>query len=163
MAGTLTGGLRDRMLLQSFFDAIQAELTTRGWFDAGRQHGPIVMIDEYPGDNEPPQINTIAISMGDGVTRRAELGSLADTRLTFMYADFYAESDALCRHVVGDIATFLSKFPVVPVKDFAAIGDPIDFHAYVDDDTVDITRPSTATNAWQKHWGIVSWQVEDDR
>lgn len=163
MAGTLTGGLRDRMLLQAYYDAIQTYLASLGWFDAGRQHSPIAMIDQYPGDDEPPAVNTLAISMGNMLPRRAEMGSLAYNQQTFMYADFYAESDALSRQVSGDILHFLQSNPVIAVRDYAADGDPIDFYSQVEEDTAEISRPSTATNAWQKHWAIVSWTVEDER
>lgn len=159
----LTGGLRDRMLLQAFYVAIQDHMTTLGWFDSGRQHSPIVMVDQYPGEDEPPVINTLAISLGNVTPRRAELGSNIVNQETFMYADFYAESDALSRHVSGDVAAFLINNPVVPVKDLSNVAEPIDFYAYVEDDSVAIDRPTTATNAWQKHWAIVSWAVEDTR
>lgn len=163
MAGTLTGGLRDRMVLQSFYNAIQAELNSKGWFDPGRQHAPIVMVDQYPGVSEPPAVNTLAISLGDVLPSRAEMGSLLVRNESFMYADFYAENDALSRHLSGDIAAFLMATPVIAIHDYSAVGDPIDFYAEVSEDTVEISRPTTATNAWQKHWSIVSWAVEDER
>lgn len=159
----LYGGLRDRMLLQAFYDAIKADLTARNWFDPNRQHSPIVMIDQYPRDDEPPAVNTLAISMGDAFHDRAEMGSLSVDHEAFMYADFYAESDALSRHVAGDIAAWLMDNPRVPVVDYEDPLRPIEFYAYVTEGTVDVTRPTTASNAWQKHWSIVSWSVEDLR
>lgn len=162
MAGTLTGGLRDRMILHSFYLAIETQLTTNGWFDADREHAPIVMIDAYPNEEEPA-INTLAISSGDLFTRRAEMGSRATTQQTFMYADFFAESDALSRHVVGDIVAFLNSNPVVAVRDYSAVDDPLDFYAFVEDGSVEVARPDNVNLAWQKHWGIVSWAVEDER
>ena len=162
----LEGGLRDRMVLESVLQWIKSDLTTRDWFDTGRQHLPITVIDVYPGqegeETEVP-LNTMAFSLGDSFQNLLELGSKAETHVVPVYVDFYGESDALTRHVLGDIYLRLNKDPVIPVYDYSLATPVVDFHAMVVEESVEVSYPSRATNPWQKHWGIVSCLIEDDR
>lgn len=159
---TLTGGKRDRMILESVLRQVEADLDSRGWFDANRQHEAITVIDAYPGNDEV-EINTMAFSFGDSTQRMLELGSNAETHTYPVYIDFYGESDALTRHVLGDIYDFFGKNPTLSVYDYDMATPAVDFTVEIVEESVAKTYPTQATNAWQKHWGILSFMVEDDR
>lgn len=160
---TLTGGLRDRMLLESYVQAITADLTTRGWFDVGREHQPIVVVDEYPDEDVEVALNTLAISYGDAFRRQAEMGSLTEEHYVPIFCDFFAENDALGRHVSGDIYAFVAENPSVPVYDYDQATPAIDFYAVMEDSSLEKRRPARAVNPWQKHWYIVEFRVMDMR
>ena len=128
-----------------------------------RTHTPINMIDAFPNvDFEPPK-NTLAVSVGDSFQDLLELGSKGETHRAPIYFDFYGESDGVTRHLVGDIYLRLNRDPVIPIYDYDLATPAIDFYAQVVEESVEKTYPSRATNAWQKHWGIVTALIEDDR
>lgn len=163
MSGTLTGGLRDRMLHESMLQALKAELQAKGWLDSGRQHGPIKVIDEYPGDTDEVDLNTLAVSVGDSFQASLELGSKAETHLTAVYVDFYAEGDAVGRHVIGDLYAFVAANPRLPVYDYSLATPAVDFHVDVVPESAEKERVNRAVNTWQKHWYALAFQVEDVR
>lgn len=164
MGGALTGGLRDRMIIESVGNFIEAHLATLGWFDeSGRHHGPITVIDEFPDDDAQVELNTLAISSEGSFGRRSEMGSTAEEHYMNFFFDFFAESDALGRHFTGDIYAFLQSTPVMPVYDYRQATPPIDFYVGVEDDSPDKRKPPRSTNPWQKHWYTVSFSVTDDR
>lgn len=154
------GGLRDRIIHESLFNAINTELDTLGWFDAGREHADITMIDEFPDLEGDTPINTIAFSMGDGGGVLTEMGSALEDHEIIFFCDFFAEDDSIGRHVRGDIFDFLKTNPSQPIFDYSDIGDPEVFKVEVQDD-IDKRKPERAVNKWQKHWYVVSFSVID--
>lgn len=159
----LEGGLRDRMILESVMNDIVADLTTRGWFDPNREHDPITVVDEFPDDKDDVALNTLAFSLGDTASRGMELGSNAEVLYVPIFADFYAESDGLGRHVVGDIASHAQDVGQFQVYDYSTVGDPAEFIVQIAEDGIDRSKPARAVNAWQKHWHIVAVMVVDER
>lgn len=163
MAGTLTGGKRDRMILESVLRAIEAELTTLGWFGSNRGHAPIKLIDAFPSESEEVDVNTIAFSYGDSYTELGELGSKMEEHYAPIFVDFFAESEALGRHVIGDIYAFLQTTPVIDIYDYDQVTPSVDFQAHVVEDSVRKRLPTRATNPWQKHWHILLFTIRDER
>jgi hypothetical protein len=163
MAGTLTGGLRDRMLLESIFRGIQADLQAKGWFDANDNYDPIQMIDEYPDEEGEVPLNTLAISMGETYGRSVELGSNATERTIPIYCDFFAQSDGLGRHVIGDILSWVESNPSIPVYDYDQATPSVDFYVQYDEETAETRKPTRAVNPWQKHWHVCEFRVRDER
>lgn len=162
----LEGGKRDRMILESVLRQVEADLAVRGWFNSGRQHAPVTVIDAYPGDGEnvaEPALNTLAFSYGESFQRMLEMGSNAETHTFPIYIDFYGESDAVTRHIVGDIYAYLGLNPLIPVYDYDLATPAEDFKLEVVEESVAKSFPTNVTNPWQKHWGIVSFLVEEDR
>jgi len=154
------GGLRDRIIHESLYKAIETQLTTLGWFDAGREHSDIVMVDEFPDEDAEVAFNTLAFSMGDGGGVPTEMGSPTTDEEIIFFVDFFAENDAIGRHVRGDIFEFLKANPSQPVFDYSDIGDPEVFTVEVQDDA-DKRKPDRAVNKWQKHWYVLSFSVID--
>lgn len=159
----LVGGLRDRMVLESVLRQIEAALGALGWFDAGRQHLPITVIDEYPDIDVQVPLNTLAFSYGDSFNRLVELGALTTYHHAPIFIDFFAESDALSRHVSGDIYAWVNENPVIPVYDYDLATPVIDFYVEVLEESVEVQRPARATNPWLKHWSTVVFIVGDQR
>lgn len=159
----LTGGLRDRMIIESMFNLVKDALTDLGWFDSGRHHSPITMIDAYPGDNEEVAVNTLAVSTGDTFQSMLELGSNGEVHQMAIFYDFYGQNDSLSRHVIGDIYEILNLNPVVPIYDYRSATPYIDFYAEIVEESIEKVLPPRATNPWQKHWQMVGCVVTDDR
>lgn len=103
----IEGGLRDRLLFESFHAMIKDALTEIGWFQSGRQHKPINFVTTAVDlDKEIPD-NTLAVSTEDLDDEPAELGSTLTFDRVMAWVDFYAESDALGRHLQGDVRDIL--------------------------------------------------------
>lgn len=159
----LTGGLRDRMLLQCVTDDIVANLVTRGWYGVERSHKPFTVVDEYPNDGDDVAENTIAFSLGDTVSRPLELGSAAEILSVPIFVDMFAESDALGRHVVGDIHEFVAKQGKFVVKDLREDPPTAEFTVLLVDGTIERSKPARAVNSWQKNWHTVAFVVIEER
>ena len=159
----LTGGLRYRMTLESVARNIETFLGTEGWFDAGRQHEPIKVIDEFPDDKDEVAVNTLAFSMGDSFSLPMELGSQAEHFSIPMFADFFAENDAMGRHLVGDIYTHVQTIKVFDVFDYDQATPTVEMKVAVREEVSEIRKPERAVNPWQKHWYVCAFMVEDER
>lgn len=157
----LEGGLRDRMLIESLGNHIQTELTTLGWFDAGREHRPISIRTGFPTDTDEVELNTIAFSVENAAGDDTEMGSNAEVHMTAFYVDMFMEDDSVGWHLSGDIYAYLKKNRVLDVYDYSAVGDPTDFQVELTD--IDRRKPPRATNPWQRHWFTVSCIAEDYR
>jgi len=142
--------------------AIQADLTTKGWFDAG-QYSPISIVDEYPDEQGEVAPNTMAFSLGDTRTVPMELGARAETLTMPIFIDFFAESDGLGRHVIGDVYEYVMKNQQFTVYDYSVATPTAEFVALVDEHSSQIRKPDRAVNAWQKHWYVCAFSVADER
>lgn len=159
----LEGGLRDRMVFESVLEAIKADLIARGWFAAGRWHKPILIVDEFPDSEAEVALNTLAFSLGDTVSREFELGSKAELLTVPMYVDFFAESDGVGRHVVGDIHSYVQVAGQFPVFDYRQPTPPVEFIVQLVEGTIERSKPSRAVNTWQKNWHVVSFVLHEER
>lgn len=155
-----TGGLRDRFIHESLFQSLKAELTTLGWFGTGREHSPIIMVDEFPDDNAEVAFNTLVFSMGDSGGEDSEIGANSEDWEGVMFVDFFAENDSLGRHVRGDVYEFFRTNRMQPVYDYSAALNPKVFEVEVQGD-IEMRKPDRAVNKWQKHWYVVSFTVVD--
>lgn len=155
------GGLRDRLIHQSLMNNLEAELTTLGWFDAGREHAPIVMVDEFPNDNDEVVFNTLAFSMGDGAGVDRELGNNDETHELIFFVDFFAENDSVGRHLRGDVYEFFRANAAQPVYDYST--DDSQFGTVEIFQDIEKRKPERAVTKWQKHWYVVSFTVVDER
>ena len=160
----LVGGLRDRMVLESIVRNLSAHLTSLGWLATTRQHSPITIIDEYPDEtNEDVPINTLAFSYGDVTSDPLELGAFSEEIFSPIFIDFFAESDALGRHVIGDLHTHVKKQGQFTVYDYTQ--DPVtsEFVVFLVDDSITKRKPGRAVNSWQKNWHVLSFVVYEER
>lgn len=163
MAGQLVGGLRDRMVMESVLRLVQQSLDGDGWFDSGRNHQPITIVDEYPDTDTEVPINTLAFSFGDTYQRMVELGHRAELFHVPIYIDFFAESDGLSRHIIGDIYAWANENPVIPVWNFDMATPEVDFYIEIMEESVEVQRATRATHPWLKHWATLVFIVSDQR
>jgi hypothetical protein len=159
----MTGGLRDRAIHESILRDIEAHMTSLGWFDSGRRHGPIAIVDEYPDENAEVPINTISVSVGDVRSTQMELGSLAESISIPIFIDMFAESDGLGRHVIGDIASYVHTQGQFDVYDYNKASPTLEFVVQLVDGTIERRKPTRAVNSWQKHWYILVFMVTEER
>jgi len=159
----LTGGLRDRMIIASVGNAVVDSLSVSGWFDSGRYHSDISVVDEFPDITSAVQPNTLAISSATSRGEPVELGSSAQEHLTTMYFDFFGESDAVARHLIGDIFEFVWASGRFPVYDYQVTTPTLEFYVSLDEDTLDQREPDNPNNSWETHWRICSFAVRDMR
>ena len=155
----LIGGLRDRLILQSIHNNLQGHLTRLGWFTVGRNHSPIIMIDEFPNDDAEVALNTLAVSMGDGGGPTTELGSGSEDHEMVIFADFFAEGDSVGRHLRGDIYEYFRANDQQRVFDYSS--DDSQFATVEVQEDVDKRKPDRAVTEWQKHWYTVSFTIID--
>lgn len=155
------GGLRDRMIFESIHKNLEGHLQAVGWFDVGRQHLPITIIDEFPDDNAEVAFNTLALSMGDAGGPDAELGSEAEDWETVVFVDFFAENDSLGRHMRGDVYEFFRSNKMQPVYDYSVADWTPQFGFVEVQEDIDQRKPDRSVTKWQKHWYTVSFTIID--
>ena len=160
---TLVGGKRDRMIIESVLQSAIDYLTSQNWFAGGRYHEPIVVVDEFPDENDPAEVapNTLAFSHQFSTGEDLEMGAKTESHFITLFFDFFAENDAVGRHLIGDLYEWAKINDVVPVYDYSDVGDPLEFYVTMDGDME--TRKPNATNNWQKHWHVMSFTVRDTR
>ena len=156
------GGLRDRLIHESMLQNLKVNLTTKGWFGVGREHAPIVMIDEFPDESAEVQLNTLAVSLGDGAGIPRELGNKDESHELTLFVDFFAEDDSVGREMRGDVYAFFRGNQIQPVYDYSTALSPQFGTVEVLDD-IEKRKPERAVNKWQKHWYVVSLTVIDER
>lgn len=166
------GGTRDRLVAHSVHYLVRSILDDRGWFDPGRHHTPVTLIDRDPGDNpsEQPADNTVAVfdqtrSQGDPV----ELGSGLTYDSLLHWADVFAANDSVGRDISGDILAGLEgkltaigrTRPILVVYDFR-LATPAELFTC---DIVDLGRDQghDDTRPWRRHWWSVHFTIEDIR
>jgi hypothetical protein len=157
-----TGGKRDRLIHESIIQNLTAHLTSLGWFAGGRYHAPVTIVDEFPDDNAEVADNTLAVSLGDGGGADLELGNNDEIHELTIFCDFFAENDAVGRHLRGDIYEYFRANDQQPVYDYSDIGDPQFATVEILDD-IEKRKPERAVNVWQKHWYVVSFTLVDER
>lgn len=153
------GGIIDRYVRESVFNAAKGELTTRGWFGTGRQHKPIIVTYEFPQEDSPVETNTLAMSVGDTDVDYVELGSTNFVKSHVFVFDFFAEDDSVGSELIGDLQDFFYYKPNVPIYDYSALTTTIIFYAEVVDAFTD--RPRRVTQGWQKHWHSLGLEIEE--
>lgn len=166
------GGLRDRLVFESFIRKIKTGLAALGWLDPDRHHIPLTVTSTRIDDSTSVALNTIAISAEDISGDDAEVGSgLSEDSHTF-YVDMYAENDALGEHVAGDIRDLLrGKLPsigvtdaVLLVKDWTVADDSLAPDLFwADIEEVNLQRAHGFSAPFQRHWFSVSCQVIETR
>ncbi len=164
---TVVGGIRSRLIRDSFYEWVKAGVIARGWTDPGRKHTPISFIPT-PGDwNVEVPLNSIAVTPEDVFDDEAEMGSsLTDDTWTF-YIDLYAESDHLGLDLAHDIRDLLrGKMPSIgytrqgfDVLDYQLATPAPLFFCEIQNVTVD--RARNFPQAWKRYWFSIRCDVLD--
>lgn len=104
---TYTGGIRLRLIKDSFYQMVKDSLEARNWFAAGRRHSPV----EFVRDRLDPSVqilpNKIALATDDIIGYEAELGSDLRENIWAFTLDIYAENDDLGLELAGELRDIL--------------------------------------------------------
>lgn len=115
----LTGGVRDRCIVESFYEMLEGALEDLGWFalDPPPERGAI-QVQPRPIEEEDPDTpvpwNVITVSFEDVTPDDIEIGSNAQELTHVVYVEFYAQEEGLGLQVAGDIWSVLNgEFPEI--------------------------------------------------
>lgn len=164
---TVTGGLRARLLHDSFTATIENGLAGLGWLDSGRSHQPLQFLHGPHTWSVPVEFNTIVVTSQSAQSDEIEMGSNLIANSTEIYAELYAETDSLGMHLANDVRDLLrGRLPggadreIIPILDYrlatpAAIG-----HANVL--SIDLQRTTDQVpEVWARHVFTISVVLED--
>lgn len=163
----IVGGLRHRLVKESLYAMVNGSLTQLGWFNPGRVNSQVTLRTvPYDVAQEIP-LNTAVLSTEDMVADLSELGSNMAEQAWTAYVDFYAESDAVGQHFIGDVYDILSGrmssigrgFTSFPVYDYRQATPPILFYCDIEEPMMD--RAHDFPSPWQKHWYAVRFFILD--
>lgn len=161
------GGIRARLIADSFYETVRGSLEQLGWFDVNRRHRPVTLITRPNDWDESVETNAIAITCEDSTDISIELGSgLTEDRWEFS-VDLYAEDDDVGVHLTNDVRDILRgklpsigrTGPVFSVYDYRQATPPILFTCEIERVVVD--RAHGFTKLWQQHWWAVRCDVID--
>lgn len=165
---TVAGGLRARLLRDSFRNMIEAGLSEIGWFDIDRQHRPVRLVAAPANWDEPIEPNLIAVSTTDTEDFELELGSDAARTVIPFFIDVYAEDEAVGESLSGDIRDIVrGRYPSIgrvratfDIYDYRqATATPIGYCLIND---VNRNRQATRVErAYLSNWFTVTCNVED--
>lgn len=162
------GGLRDRMVFESFGWMLKDALTQLGWFEPGRSHAPINWRTSVVPEAEELPINTLAVSSEDSRHTDMEIGSGLSEDRSVIICDFYAQSDALGRHLAGDVRDILrGKMP--PIREDSSFmvydwrDEPPSPLFYADIEGVMLDRAHGFDAPFRRHWFSVLAQLVEER
>lgn len=104
----VVGGLRSRLLHDSLVEVLKVGLTALGWFDSGRSHYPLSVLQGPHHWDIPVTYNTLVITnQGRETDDEVELGSHLSTDSVMFTVDLYAQSDALGIELTNDMRDIL--------------------------------------------------------
>lgn len=163
----IVGGERARLIRESVYQLLNANLTALGWFNPTRPYLPIDFVSRsFPQDQQIP-INSAALSDEFMTDDYVELGSQLSKNTWQMYVDFFADSDALGLHFIRDVQDILrGRFSslgrtgtVFNVYDYTQPGPPVVFTCDIENVTVD--RAHGFLKPWLEHWYACSFNIID--
>lgn len=162
------GGLRDRMIIESYYRMLQSSLTALGWFDANRQHLRINMVPGPVPRNEQIPYNTLVVTWEDIDATDIEMGSNAAELTHTAYVDFYAEppppdgngGEALGKHLIGDVRSITvgempaigRSWPTLDVLDYSLATPTYLFTVEFDTEHIRSAKVRHYDQPWERWW-----------
>lgn len=168
---TVVGGLRARLIRDSFRNWVRDGVAARGWMDEDRPHVPFTFRRPPANWDEEVPPNSIAISAEDVGDDDIELGSLLTEDLWTYYIDVYGDTNPRsfyaamdCAHDIrdmlrGKIPSIGYENPAFPVYDYRQATPPILFYCQIENVILDKARDYP--NAWQQNWYVIRLDVLD--
>lgn len=163
----LAGGLRTRMIFDNLYTVINGGLSDLGWYGSGRRHQPITTVVEAQDITHVVAVNTLALSDENVATELWELGSTLSQDTRYYYVDFFGESDAVAKHLIGDVRDILlgklssigRTSPTLQVYDLRQATPPLLFECDVVNVRVD--RSHDYEHPWLRHWYSIQFALFD--
>jgi hypothetical protein len=165
---TIVGGLRDRLLKDSFYAQVEQALNTLGWLDPARNHRPIILTDKANHWDVPVEPNTVTVDFTSSTVDEWELGSPMTQDIHIGYVEIYAENDSLGVHLSNDLRDWLRGRlqeglvgVTFPIYDFRQGSTP-PVIGYMDLSAVSSLRNVVISEeVWLQHWFRVRCLVRD--
>lgn len=163
----IVGGKRHRFIKQSLHDMLQQALMDLHWFDSVPSHLLVSFRSTPVHASEEVALNTAVLSTEDWSDDGGELGSNFGTFRWTCYVDFYAESDPVGQHFIGDVYEILSGRmssigrgrTAFPVYDYSQATPPTIFYCDIEEPVID--RAHDFPKPFQKHWFACRFIVTD--
>jgi hypothetical protein len=162
-----TGGLRDRLLKDSFFAQVQQALDVLGWFETGRSHKLVTLLDQPNHWDVPCEPNTIAVNFLGSEISEWEVGSLLTSDIHVGIIEIFAENDSLGTHLSNDLRDWLrgrlqaATGLTFPIYDYQQGATP-PIIGYMDVNNVSALRNVTVNEqVWMRHWFRVRCEIRD--
>lgn len=164
----IAGGLRDRLLKDSFYALVEQALNTLGWLDSGRAHRPISLIQKPQHWDVPVAPNTVTVDFTSSEVTEWEVGSRLTSDLHIGYVEIYAENDSLGTHLSNDVRDWLrgrlqvkASGVTFPIFDYRQGSTP-PVIGYMDISDISALRNAAANNdLWLRHWFRVRCEIRD--
>ena len=164
---TVVAGIRHRLLHDSFRALVTQGLTLLGWFEPGRAHKPVVVVEKPPHWNDPIAPNTVAVDFVGSDTYETELGSRLTSDVITGYVEIYAQDDSFGLHMANDVRDWLrGRLQATP----SGVNYPIyDYRqptpgvlGYMDIRNVSALRNvAQSPDVWMRHWYRVRCEITD--
>jgi hypothetical protein len=155
------------MIFDNLHAMVRDSLTQLGWFDAGRRHQPVTIAVEQQDVSTQVPVNTLAISDENVSSTLFEVGSQLSEDTRFYYVDFFGESDAVAKHIIGDVRDILlGKLTVVgrdsPTLQVYDLRMPTPARLFgCDILAVNVDRSHDFSHPWLRHWFSVQFTIVD--
>jgi hypothetical protein len=164
---TIVAGLRHRLLHDSVRALVTEGLGALGWFDPGRAHRPVNVVDKPPHWSEPIAPNTVAIDFVGSDPYETEVGSRLTSDVIVCYVEIYAQDDSFGLHISNDVRDWLrgrlQDSPVgvnFPIFDYREPTPSV--IGYMDIRNVSALRNvAMNTELWVRHWFRVRCEITD--
>lgn len=171
-AFAVEGGLRDRLVAESFVRHVKAGLTAKGWFESGVPAPPVVVVTTHLPDTSEMNVDAntyVVVLVEDSSDVDAEVGSGLTEDRTTGWVDVYAKTDAIAAHLSGDVRDLLrGKLPSVgydtagfTVRNwFVTDPDDLEDLFWVDVEDVQRDRDPDQSRATRFHYQVSAELVE---
>lgn len=161
------GGLRARLIRDNTLGMLREGLTQLGWFDSGRNHRPVSLIEGQISWDTEALPNIVALSFEHTDEEEAELGSVLSEVEYDCYVDVYSEGESVGLHLGTDIKDMLAgKFsslgftkPAVDVYDLSQATPGFLFSCDIDRLEMDKTR--AYSKPYDAAWYVISFRLTD--
>lgn len=161
------GGLRGRLIKESFYRMLDTALDDLGWYEEDSWFQPVQLRAVAVSDQEEITPNVIAIADDDDTDEEIEMGSnLSEFRTTY-FVDVYGENNAVGLHIARDIRDLIKgrmpsidrDSPSMPVLDYSQ-ATPTELFT-VDFENVQLNRAHDFPKEWQRYWYSIYLEIVD--
>lgn len=175
MSGSIVGGLRSRLVHDSFVRMIEDSLRLLGWFEdtiyddpsGVRAHRRLHFIPRPNEWDEEVEMNSYSVTSDDVTDNPAEMGSALTDDTRVFAVEIYCEDDDIAIHLKDDIRDIIrGKMPsigrdasILRVFDYRAATPPQIFYCEIENVVSD--RANNFRKPWQQHWWLIRCDVID--
>jgi len=165
------GGIRTRLVRDSFRKMIEDGLAELGWFGENRKHLPVSVKSTPYDPSEEIKPNVVAVSIEDSFSTELEMGSMLEQTQHFAYVDIFAQDDPIGTQLSGDVYDIIrGKFSALRdagiadgglrVYDLTQSSQPEIF--YCEFESPEITRNRDWDLRYNKFWWTIAVEIMDN-